>query len=110
MKVGGSNRLVFGGLRMDRLDELVLYLAYTRIEASASKLVSGSEIWNDVIAVVDVAPVVVPARLKRLISRGLLVKDEANSRSRGAVYAPTDAGYRAWRELESKLPKTETIP
>jgi hypothetical protein len=81
---------------MDRLDQVILNAAYTRIEESASKRVAGSTIWDDVKGP-HVAPVMIPARLKRLISLGLLSKDEANSSSRTKVYAPTDAGYEAWR-------------
>ena len=73
---------------MDRLDQIILAAAYTRIEESESKGVTGSRIWDDVGPVLNVAPVVIPARLRRLVSIGLLEKDEANSSSRRKVYAP----------------------
>lgn len=49
----------------------------------------------------DLAPVTVPARLRRLVSRGLLQKDPTNSSSRIKVYPPTEAGSKEWQEMKS---------
>jgi hypothetical protein len=86
---------------VDELDHRILDVAYTRIEASESKRVAGSTIWDDVRTVWNVAPFMIPARLNRLLSRGLLKRDEANSSSRTKVYAPTFAGYAAWRGMKA---------
>ena len=86
---------------MDQLDKIILNVAYTRIEESGSKRVTGRSVWDDVGSSLNVAPVHIPARVRRLISLGLLEKDEANSSSRYKVYAPTAAGYAAWRTMRA---------
>ncbi len=86
----------------DDLDKVIFYVAYDRIAESQVKRVAGSTVWDHArIVVPDLAPVTVPARLKRLVSMGLLQKDPANSSSRTKVYAPTEAGYRKWEEMRS---------
>jgi hypothetical protein len=86
----------FGRIAMlDELDRTILAVAYNEIALSVSKRVAGGTIWEKARAVCpDLAPVTVPARLNRLISKGLLVRDPANSSNRTKVYAPTDAGSR----------------
>jgi hypothetical protein len=91
----------FGELLMDEFDQSLLDVAYTRIDAAESKRVAGSTIWADVRNTWDVAPVVISARLNRLVSLGLLDRDEANSSGKTKVYAPTHAGYRAWRAVKA---------
>jgi hypothetical protein len=84
---------------LDKLDQTILTVAYEQIERSGSKIVAGSTVWEEARKLwPDLAPVTVPARLKRLVSQGLLTKDLARSSSRTKVYGPTDAGYKAWRE------------
>ena len=78
----------------DELDRTIVAVVYDHIERSAEKRVTGSTVWNAMSAVLDIAPVTIPGRLRRLVSHGLLEKDEANSSSRTKVYAPTDAGRR----------------
>jgi hypothetical protein len=86
----------------DKLDLIIFYVAYDRIAESQAKRVAGSTVWDHARMVVpDLAPVTVPARLKRLVSIGLLQKDPANSSSRTKIYAPTASGYRKWEELRS---------
>jgi hypothetical protein len=90
---------------MDTLDELILGLAYLQIDRSPSKVVTGRDVWEKVNASnLDLAPVVVPGRLSRLVSLGFLQKDAANSSARIKVYRPTDAGYQKWRELDAEWP------
>ena len=85
---------------LDELDNLVLHEAYTHIEESDSKRVSGSWLWERVSAIRDIAPYQIPASLGRLVRLGLLKKDKANSSSRVKVYAGTDAGSQTWRETK----------
>jgi hypothetical protein len=86
----------------DFLDKVIFYIAYDRIDESQAKRVTGSTVWDWTrIVVPDLAPVTVPARLRRLVSMGLLQKDPVNSSSRTKVYAPTDAGYKEWHEMKS---------
>jgi hypothetical protein len=88
----------------DSLDKLILHVAYGRIAESGGKYVAGCTVWADARLVVpDLAPVYVPARLRRLVSKGLLNKDRANSSRRTKVYVPTEAGYRKWDEIKSEL-------
>jgi DNA-binding HxlR family transcriptional regulator len=82
---------------MDQLDQIILDLAYARIDAAESKRVVGSTVYADVASRYDIAPVVIPARLRRLVSLGLLERDKGNSSSRTKVYLPTEAGYKARR-------------
>jgi DNA-binding MarR family transcriptional regulator len=88
--------------QLDGLDKGTLATAYNRIEHSDSKRVSGSTVWND-LSVTGIAPVSISARLRRLVSLGLLEKDPANSSSRIKVYAPTEAGYKIWHQLKEEL-------
>lgn len=89
---------------LDELDFAILDVAYHMIEGSASKRVSGDRIWAIINGVCDIAPIYIPGRTSRLISQGLLSRDMANSSSRARVYAPTAAGYEAWKA------KTGTSP
>ncbi len=82
---------------LDNIDKAVLQVAYFRIERNPAKLVSGSEIWRDLSIF---SPPLVPARLRRLVTHGLLEKDKGNSSSRTKVYAPTDAGYSMVHQMK----------
>jgi hypothetical protein len=81
--------LTFGGIMLDDLDKIILHAAYARIERNPAKRVSGNEVWKDLSSL---SPPLIPARLRRLISLGLLEKDKANSSSRTKAYAG-----RLWR-------------
>jgi hypothetical protein len=85
-------------LALDLLDKAVLAVAYRHIEESASKRVTGAAIWNDLSAT-GIAPVHIPARLRRFISHGWLQKDPRNSSNRYKVYAPTDHGWAVWHQI-----------
>jgi hypothetical protein len=93
-------------LELDILDKAVLTIAYNQIEGSNSKRVSGSGVWG-VLRTTDIAPVHNGARLMRLVSLGLLARDQANSSCRTKVYRPTEAGYRIYHELtmQAALPR-----
>jgi len=87
----------------DILDKVIFYVAYDCIAESQAKRVAGSTIWDRTRLVIpELAPVTVPARLRRLVSLGLLEKDPANSSCRRKVYAPTAAGYKQWQEMKSE--------
>ncbi len=82
---------------LDELDKVILAAAYAGIEASGGRHVAGSTVWESVRASCpDIAPVTVPARLRRLVSHKLLERDEKNSSSRTKLYGPTEAGRQMW--------------
>jgi hypothetical protein len=81
---------------LDVLDHAILEIAYTEIDKSASKRVTGAAVF---VRVPGLAPVIVPARLRRLVSHGLLAKNLRNSSNRTKVYAPTEDGYMTWRQI-----------
>jgi len=87
---------------VDEFDRIILDVVYTSIDASATKRTTGSDVWNEVHGFTSLAPVVIPARLRKLVSLGLLAKDKGNSSSKYKVYAPTDAGYKEWHETKSQ--------
>jgi hypothetical protein len=82
---------------LDELDKVILAAAYDSIEASEGQRVAGSAVWETVHARwPDIAPVTVPARLRRLVNHKLLQKDERNSSCRTKLYGPTEAGRQLW--------------
>jgi hypothetical protein len=102
----GEERDVNVAEKTYELDERILPMAYSLIDQSeskrsarfsrgsenrGSKRVTGSNVWNNI--GLELAPVVIPARMRRLVSLGLLKKDPDNSTSRATVYAPTETGY-----------------
>jgi DNA-binding HxlR family transcriptional regulator len=87
---------------LGELDCIVLETAYRLIGQSRIKRVAGSTVWEAMqVLVPDIAPVTIPARLRRLVSLGLLEKDEANSSNRTKLYGPTEAGYEQLTEVAS---------
>jgi len=82
---------------LDELDRLILDVTYTLIDKAFLKRTTGSDVWNELR---DFSPPLIPARLSRLVSLGLLAKDKANSSSRYKSYRPTDAGYKEWQKLQ----------
>jgi hypothetical protein len=78
---------------LDHLEKAMLRVAYNHIDRSSVKRVAGSTIWANVRLIYpDLAPVVVPARLRRLVSLGLLEKDSPASGCRYKLYGRTEAG------------------
>ena len=80
---------------LNDLDQLVLQVAYEQIGQSQIGRISGSTMWMKMRAVVpDIAPPTISARLRRLVSLCLLVKDKINSSKLTAVYGPTNLGHQ----------------
>lgn len=91
---------------LDDLDRTIFDVTYQQIEASSEKRVAGSAVWEKARMIYpNLAPVTVPARLRRLVSEGLLEKDAANSSCRATIYGPTEAGYKMWQSIMSNLLK-----
>jgi len=87
---------------MDALDRAIFDWAYSGIEQSKVARVTGSAVWDRVRSIYpELAPPTVPARLRRLVSSGLLAKDPENSGSRTKVYGPTDAGRRMRQQMKA---------
>jgi hypothetical protein len=85
----------------DSIDEAIFTAAYHFIEQSVDKRVAGSTVWEKArMLIPDLAPVTVPARLRRLVSNGLLEKDKGRSGAHTKVYAPTELGFKKWAELK----------
>lgn len=85
---------------LDQTDKLILFVAYKEIQKSPAQRVAGSTVWEKAFAVQpNLAPVTVPARLKRLVSRGLLQKDDDNSSNRTKLYAPSTDGLQVFGEM-----------
>jgi hypothetical protein len=89
---------------LDGFDKTFLAVTYNEIDQSSVSRVSGSRVFDRIRAIFpEIAPVVSPGRLGRLVSQGLLAKDKANSSSRTKVYAPTDPGRKMWEELKTEM-------
>ena len=75
------------------VDTLILRTACDLAQRSKEGLVTGEVLYEAILAAgFDIGPHFVGGRLRSLLSRGLLEKDEYNSTCRASVYRFTDAG------------------
>ncbi len=83
---------------LEELDRIMLEVAYKLIGRSKIERVAGSTVWDQMhVLVPDIAPVSIPARLRRLVSLGFLERYQANSSNSTKLYGPTEKGYNTLR-------------